>query len=129
MIALLVAELFGTLIFANPMTCGVTMWTQISGVKSQKLNISHNVFCIKLKLSTVVALIAKFCDMSTVTFPWQHNGLQVLSIQRGKSEFSSFKKCYALVVHSVGVSNYGHYTAQAQESLLNSGATNKAVFI
>jgi len=27
------------------------------------------------------------------------------------------------------VSEYGHYTAQAQESLLNSGATNKAVFI
>ena len=28
-----------------------------------------------------------------------------------------------------GVSEYGHYTAQAQESLLNSGATNRAVFI
>ena len=36
---------------------------------------------------------------------------------------------FALVVHSVGVSEYEHYTAQAQESLLNSGATNKAVFI
>ena len=36
---------------------------------------------------------------------------------------------FALIVHSVGVSQYGHYTAQAQESLLNSGATNKAVFI
>ena len=35
----------------------------------------------------------------------------------------------AFVVHSVGVSEYGHYTTQAQESLLNSGATNKAVFI
>ena len=35
----------------------------------------------------------------------------------------------ALVVHSVGVSEYGHYKAQAQESLFNSGATNKAVFI
>ena len=33
------------------------------------------------------------------------------------------------VVHSVGVSEYGRYIAQAQESLLNSGATNKAVFI
>ena len=33
------------------------------------------------------------------------------------------------VVHSVAVSEYGHYTAEAQESLLNSGETNKAVFI
>ena len=36
---------------------------------------------------------------------------------------------FALVVHSVVVSEYGHYTAQAQQSLLNSGATIKAVFI
>ena len=58
------------------------------------------------------------------------HGLQALSIQRPKSEFSSFKKSYfALFVHSVGVSEDGHYTAQAQESLLNSGATNKAVLI
>ena len=35
---------------------------------------------------------------------------------------------FAFVVHSVGVSEYGHYTAQAQESLFNSGAPNKAVF-
>jgi len=36
---------------------------------------------------------------------------------------------FALVVHSVGVSECGHYKAEAQESPLNSGATNKAVFI
>ena len=36
---------------------------------------------------------------------------------------------FALVVHLVGVSEYGHRTAQAQKSLLNSGATKKAVFI
>ena len=36
---------------------------------------------------------------------------------------------FALVVNSVGVNEYGHYTAQAQESLLNSGVTNKGVFI
>jgi len=36
---------------------------------------------------------------------------------------------FAIIVRSVGVSKYGHYTTQAQESLLNSGATNKAVFI
>ena len=36
---------------------------------------------------------------------------------------------FALDVHSVGVSEYGHYTAQTQESLFVSGATNKAFFI
>ena len=60
--------------------------------------ISHNFFCIKLKLSTVVTLITKLHDMSTVAFPWQHNGLQALSIQRGKLEFSSSKKCYLLLM-------------------------------
>ena len=34
-----------------------------------------------------------------------------------------------LVVHSVGVSECGHYSAQAEESVLNSGALNKAFFI
>ena len=33
------------------------------------------------------------------------------------------------VVHSVGVRKYGHHRAQAQEGLLDSGATNKAFFI
>ena len=78
---------------------------------------------MELTLSTVVTLITKFHDMSTVTFPWQHNGLQALSIQRRKSEL------FDLVVHSVGVSEYGHYTAQAEESVLNSEALNKAFFI
>ena len=38
---------------------------------------------------------------------------------------------FTRVVQSVGVSEYGHYTAQAQESMFNSGsgATNKAAFI
>ena len=36
---------------------------------------------------------------------------------------------FARVVHSVGVGKYGHPTAQALESPLNSGATNKAFFI
>ena len=49
---------------------------------------------------------------------------------KGKSRvFLLQEVLFALVVHSVGVSEYGNYTAQAQESLLNSGATNKAVFI
>ena len=36
---------------------------------------------------------------------------------------------FALVLHLVRVSEYGHYTAQAEESVLNSGALNKAYFI
>ncbi len=36
---------------------------------------------------------------------------------------------YALVVHSVGMREYGNYTEQAQDSVLNSAATNKAFFI
>ena len=98
-IALLVAELFKILIYANLMTCDVILWSK-SGVKKnhKKFNISHNFFCVELKLSTVVTLITKFHDMSTVTFPWQHDGLQALSIQRGKSEFSSIKKCYLILL-------------------------------
>ena len=91
------------------------------GHQSQKLNISHDFFCIELKLSTVDTLTTKLHDMSTVRFPWQHDGLQALSFQRGKSE------CYLIAivnVCSMGVSDNGHYTAQAQESLLNTGATN-----
>ena len=36
---------------------------------------------------------------------------------------------FALAVHSVGVSEYGHYKAQAQGNPLESGATNKPFFI
>ena len=36
---------------------------------------------------------------------------------------------FSLIVHSVGVSEYGHYTAQAQGSPLDSEATNNAFFI
>ena len=46
------------------------------------MNIFPDFSCVELKLSTVVALIKMFHDMSNVTFPWQHNGLQSLSIQR-----------------------------------------------
>ena len=84
---------------------------------------------MELKLSTVVTLITKLHDMSTVAFPWQHNGLQALPIQRGKIRVFLLEVLFAFVVCSVDVSEYQHYTIQAQESLLNSGATNKAVFI
>ena len=41
--ALLVAELFKILIYANYMTCDVTGWTQ-SGVKSQKIEYLSQLF-------------------------------------------------------------------------------------
>ena len=45
---------------------------------------------------------------------------------KGKIRVSLLQEVlYALDVHSLGVGKYGHYTAQAQESLLDSGATNK----
>ena len=80
------------------------------------MNMSHNFFCIELKLSTVVTLITKLHDMSTVAFPWQHNGLQAFSILRGI--FLLQEVLFAIAVCSVGVSEYGHYTTQARESLL-----------
>ena len=87
-IALLVAELFKIFIYANKITCDVTLWTQ-NDVKSQtKWNISEDFFCIELKLCAVVISTTKFHDISTVTFPWQHNGLQAFSIQKIKSVFS-----------------------------------------
>ena len=64
-----------------------------------------------------------------MTVPWQYNGLQALSIQRGIRVFLLQEVLFDLVVHSVGVSEYGHYTAQEEESVLNSGATNNAFFI
>jgi len=70
--------------------------------------------------------------MSTVTFPRQHNGIQALSIQRGKIRVFLLQEVllnFALVVHSVGVSECGHYTAQPEESVLNSEALNKVFFI
>ena len=59
--------------------------------------------------------------MSIVTFPWTHNGPQALSILQ--------EVLYARFVHLVGVSEYGHNTAQVQETPLDSGARNEAFFI
>ena len=50
-------------------------------------------------------------------------------------KFSIFKEenqnqvLFDLDGHSVGVSEYGHYTAQAKESVLNSGARNNTFLI
>ena len=67
--------------------------------------------------------------MSTVTFPWQHNGSRPSPFKGKIRVFLLQEVLFPIVVRSVGLSEYGHFTAQTQESLLNSGATNKAVFI
>ena len=93
-IALLVAELF-------KMTCDVTLWTQ-NDVKSQKV---EDFSCIELKLCTVVALTTKFHAISTVTFAWQHNRLQALSIQNIKWEFSPSRSviCFCCLFSGCGL--------------------------
>ena len=44
-IALLIAELFKIFVYANKMTCDVTLWTQ-NDVKSQKNGISLKTFSV-----------------------------------------------------------------------------------
>ena len=70
----------------------------IKWLKIKKMEYLEDFFCSELELCTVVTVITKFHDTSTVTFPWQHNGFQALFIQKKNSEFSSFKKCYLLVL-------------------------------
>ena len=93
-------------------------------VDTKWCKITKDFFCIELKLSTFVTLIKKFHDMSTVTFPWQHKGLQALSIQMGKSEFSSFKKCYLLLLLIQWVWTNMDTKQHNHKSLLNFEATN-----
>ena len=49
--------------------------------------------------------------------------------EENQSSILNQEVLFDLVVDSVGVSEYGHYTAQAEGSVLNSGALNKAFFI
>ena len=52
------------------------------------------------------------------------------SLSKGKIRvFFPQEVLFAIVVCSVGVSEYGNFTVQAHESMLNTGATNTAVFI
>ena len=73
-IALLVAELFHEFDLCKLRD----LWHHKVNIKwckiARKWNISEDGFLIELKLYTVVALITEFHVMSTVTFPWQHNG-------------------------------------------------------
>jgi len=89
------------------MTCDITVWTQI-GINHKTLNTSQDFFCIDLKLSTVVALIIKVHDiMSTPGSLHSKGKIRVFLLQ---------EVLFPIVVHSVGVGEYGHYIAQAQES-------------
>ena len=77
------------------------------------MNISEDFFCIELKLCTVVTVVTKFHDMSTVTGALHSKGKLRVFLLR--------EVLFAPVVHSVGVSKYGHHKSQAQESSLDSG--------
>ena len=68
--------------------------------------------------------------MSFLTFPWQHNGVHTGPLHpKGNVRVPLLQEViiFSLDVHSVGVSEYGHYTAQV--SLSHSGATYKTFFI
>ena len=80
MIALLVAKFFN-------MTCDVIIIVDTKWCKITKNGI-YRLFLYRTDTLYFVALPTKFHDISTVTFPWQHNGLQVLSNHKMKSGFS-----------------------------------------
>jgi len=129
-IALLVADLFKIVICANWITCEVTTAIQSGAKITKKLNISHDFFCIELKLSTVVI----HSSQSSMIFPLWHFHGNIMGSRPSpyKEENQSFPPSRSIICSCCsfsGVSEYGHYTAQAQESLFNSGATNRAVFI
>ena len=87
------------------------MWTQ-SNVKSQK-KFAH--------LSTLFLHRTETLYSCYITHVLHSKGkIRVFHLQ---------EVLFAPAVHSVGMGEYGHYTAQAQPSLLNSGATKKAFFI
>ena len=94
----------------------------------KKWNLSEDFFCMELKLCIVVTLIPKFHDMSTVAFLGQHNGLQALSIQRVKLHFSSFRKCYLLLLFIKWVCGNMEKKQQATESPLNSEQQIRRIF-
>ena len=57
-------------------------------------------------------------------------GSRLSPFKEENQSFPPSEVLFDLVVHSVGVSKYGQYTAQAEESvLINPEALNKAFFI
>ena len=108
--------------------CDVTTGTQTSA-KSQKIEYLSRLFLYRTETQYSCYTLHKVswnvhCDISMVT-EWAPGPLH------SKWKIRVFllqEVLFALVVHSVGVSEYGNYKAQAQESVLNSGATLKAFF-
>ena len=106
------------------------MWTQ-SDVKLQKMEYLWRPFLYGTETLYIVVLLTKLHDMSTdntMATQWASSPLH----PKAKFRVSLRQEVlFTLDVHSVGVSEYGHNTAQspAQESLLDSGATNQASFI
>ena len=97
-------------------------------VKSPKIEYLSRLFLYRTETFTVVAIITKFHEMSTdISMATQCAPGPLHS--KGKIRvFFLQEVLFALVVNSVGVNEYGHYTSQAQESPLNSGTTNKVFF-
>ena len=67
----------------------------------------------------------RFASLTSMAMQWVPGPLH----PKGKIKVFLFQVLFAVDVNLEGVSKYGHYTAQAQESLLDSGATNTAFFI
>ena len=108
------------------------MWTQ-NDVKSQQMEDLWSLFLYRTEtLCTFYTCYTHYkvpwyvhCNVSMAT-QWAPHSLH----SKGKITVSILQEVlFALVVPSLSVSEYGHYTAQAQESMLDSGATNKAFFI
>ena len=111
------------------MTCDVTMWTQ-NDLKSQKV-----VYLSQLFLHRTETLYC--CYTHHKVLGYVHHDISMatqwapgLLHSKGKIRVFFLQEVLLilLIVHSVGVSKYGHYTAQAQGSLLNAAATNNFHF-
>ena len=85
-ITLLVAELFKILVYANWMTCDITLWTK-KDVKSQKME-----YILRLFLYRTETLYF-YCDISMAT-QWAPSPLH----SKDKIRVFSFKKCYLVVL-------------------------------
>jgi len=126
---LLVTKSFKISIYAHQMTRDVTTRTQ-SGAKSQKIESLSQFFLYRTETLYFCYIHHKVpryvhCD-NFMAMQWTPGPLH----SKGKIRvFLHQEVLFALVVHSLGVNEYGHYTTQAQQSLLNSGATDNTVFI
>ena len=93
-------------------------------IRPTSLVLKEHFFCILSVLTRPVGLIRTktieqfFLAAIYAIGSWQHSRLQGLCIQRVEIRVSLLQEMlFLLVVHSVGVSEYGNYTTQARESL------------